>query len=79
MSIIKKNNPDKVFAGSIGAAVRWKDHVKKPTTHIRVYQDDYNKLVSLVGKLPTVDSISAAVAYSVDRVCSRRCMACKKP
>ena len=78
MNTKKKINPDKVRAGSIGASVRWQDHVKKPTTHIRVYQDDYNKLVSLVGKLPTVDYISSAVAYAVDCVCSRRCMACKK-
>ena len=79
MNTKNKINSDKVRAGSIGASVRWQDHVKKPTTHIRIYQDDYNKLVSLVGKLSSVDSISAAVAYAVDRVCSRRCMACKKP
>ena len=67
------------FAGKRGASSRWKDHVKKPTTHIRIYQDDYDKLVSMVGKFPSVYSITSAVAYAVDRVCSRRCMACKKP
>ena len=79
MNTNKKINFDKVRAGSIGAFVRWQNHVKKPTTHIRIYKDDYNKLVSLVGKLPSCDSISSAFAYAVDRVCSRRCMACKKP
>ena len=79
MNTKNKINSDKVRAGFIGASVRWQCYVKKPTIHIRVYQDDYNKLVSLVGKLPTVFFISAAVAYAVDRVCSLRCMACKKP
>ena len=67
------------FAGKCGSASRWKDHVKKSTTHIRVYKDDYNKLVSLVGKFPSVDSISSAVTYAVDCVCSRRGLSRKKP
>lgn len=35
------------LAGSAGAASRWKNHEIKPTTHTRIYRDDYDYLAGL--------------------------------
>ena len=36
----KKKSSAHSFAGSCGAASRWKDHVKLETTHIRILKND---------------------------------------
>ena len=35
------------MSGSVGAASRWENHVKKPTKLVRMYTDDYDYLAGL--------------------------------
>lgn len=50
----------KSAAGKLGAASRWKDHVKLSTTLIRVYKNDADYLANLAA----VSSSSVAVLVS---------------
>lgn len=56
------------IAGSAGAASRWQNHKKIPTTHMRIYKDDYAYLVDLsyFNRVPVVLMVHRFIQYIRD-------------